>query len=276
APLHTSRLQEKGTRPVIQEAAGEVADTVESIAKEFEEASAKWSKSYRAASKEERAELMKSYPRPDAYRKRMWQIVDSEPRSVEGGKGLMWIAKNRPKPIELRKALALLGTHHIVLPEIGAVCRSLRYQPVPSAEAFLRAVYEKNSLRDVKGNALYTLAKSLQQRAGFASAWRKAAKPDEYMKNMVRYFGEDLGKALEAADPAKLNASAERYLEEVVRDFADIGGLVKSAKGDLFEIRNLAIGKVAPNIEGEDIDGAEFSTADYRGKVVVLDFWGDW
>ena len=39
---------------------------------------------------------------------------------------------------------------------------------------------------------------------------------------------------------------------------------------------NLSIGKEAPEIEGEDIDGNKFKLSDYRGKVVVLDFWGHW
>lgn len=38
----------------------------------------------------------------------------------------------------------------------------------------------------------------------------------------------------------------------------------------------LNIGQRAPEIEGEDIDGVAFKLSDYRGKVVVLDFWGDW
>ncbi len=38
----------------------------------------------------------------------------------------------------------------------------------------------------------------------------------------------------------------------------------------------LEIGKEAPDIEGEDIDGVPFRLSDYRGKIVVLDFWGDW
>ena len=48
------------------------------------------------------------------------------------------------------------------------------------------------------------------------------------------------------------------------------------AKRELFELRNLVIGKAAPDIEGEDIDGKKFKLSDYRGKVVLLDFWGDW
>ena len=36
------------------------------------------------------------------------------------------------------------------------------------------------------------------------------------------------------------------------------------------------IGDVAPEIEGADLDEVPFALSDYRGKVVVLDFWGDW
>ncbi len=36
------------------------------------------------------------------------------------------------------------------------------------------------------------------------------------------------------------------------------------------------VGKPAPEIEGEDIEGNSFKLSDYRGKVVVLDFWGNW
>jgi hypothetical protein len=36
------------------------------------------------------------------------------------------------------------------------------------------------------------------------------------------------------------------------------------------------IGVVAPDIEGTDLDGVAFKLSDHRGKVVFLDFWGDW
>ena len=40
--------------------------------------------------------------------------------------------------------------------------------------------------------------------------------------------------------------------------------------------KDLEIGKKAPEIEGKDVDGKSFKLSEYRGKVVVLDFWGDW
>ena len=36
------------------------------------------------------------------------------------------------------------------------------------------------------------------------------------------------------------------------------------------------VGQLVKEIEGEDIDGVKFKLSDYRGKVVVLDFWGHW
>ena len=38
----------------------------------------------------------------------------------------------------------------------------------------------------------------------------------------------------------------------------------------------LQVGNEAPDIIGKDLDGVGFKLSDYRGKVVVLDFWGDW
>jgi cytochrome oxidase Cu insertion factor (SCO1/SenC/PrrC family) len=34
---------------------------------------------------------------------------------------------------------------------------------------------------------------------------------------------------------------------------------------------NLVVGKVPPEIEGQDQDGKKFKLSDYRGKVVLLD-----
>ena len=44
----------------------------------------------------------------------------------------------------------------------------------------------------------------------------------------------------------------------------------------LFEIEHLQVGCTAPDIAGVDVEGAAFKLSDYRGKVVLLDFWGFW
>ena len=56
----------------------------------------------------------------------------------------------------------------------------------------------------------------------------------------------------------------------------DGGTVAEKAKAELFGIRHLTVGKVAPDIEGEDQDGVNFKLSDYRGKVVLLDFWREY
>jgi thiol-disulfide isomerase/thioredoxin len=41
-------------------------------------------------------------------------------------------------------------------------------------------------------------------------------------------------------------------------------------------VRDLMIGKIAPEIVGKDYDGVEFKLSEYRGKVTVLYFTGQW
>src|SRR5260370_29568897 len=41
-------------------------------------------------------------------------------------------------------------------------------------------------------------------------------------------------------------------------------------------IEKLGIGKVAPDIEAEDLDGQRFKLSEHRGKVVVLLCWATW
>jgi hypothetical protein len=80
-----------------------------------------------------------------------------------------------------------------------------------------------------------------------------------------------LGNVVTRKDPRK----AEQYFNIVIEKYGTKEQKEK-AKGELFEMHNLAVGKVAPEIKGKDVDGKAFKLSDYRGKVVVLDFWGDW
>jgi peroxiredoxin len=52
--------------------------------------------------------------------------------------------------------------------------------------------------------------------------------------------------------------------------------LEKIAEVELFELRHLGIGHEAPEIDGLDLEGRPMALSDFRGKVVVLEFWGQW
>jgi len=97
---------------------------------------------------------------------------------------------------------------------------------------------------------------------------------------LEKRLGTGLTAKLRAADVGALEHESETLFEQVMAKFADVkygrGTLGDTAKGDLFEVRNLSVGKQAPDIEGEDVDGVKFKLSDYRGQVVFLDFWGFW
>lgn len=42
------------------------------------------------------------------------------------------------------------------------------------------------------------------------------------------------------------------------------------------QVKTFEVGDMAPEIEGEDVKGEAFRLSEYRGQVVVLDFWGLW
>jgi hypothetical protein len=67
---------------------------------------------------------------------------------------------------------------------------------------------------------------------------------------------------------------AERYYADAQKQGTP--KQAEAARAHLFQMTNLAIGKAAPEIEGEDGDSKKFKLSDYRGKVVLLSFWGDW
>ena len=66
-------------------------------------------------------------------------------------------------------------------------------------------------------------------------------------------------------------------------DFAEVAKLVSEdhilslrARGPEFKETRLQIGMKAPEIVGTSVRGNDMKLSDYEGKVVVLDFWGNW
>ncbi len=75
-------------------------------------------------------------------------------------------------------------------------------------------------------------------------------------KQNIVYRGHDGHKATEVA--SKLVAKLEKGEDEPSENVGT------------------EVGQVAPDIVGLDLDGESFNLYDYKGKVVMLDFWGDW
>jgi thiol-disulfide isomerase/thioredoxin len=89
---------------------------------------------------------------------------------------------------------------------------------------------------------------------------------------------QELDALLKAPTPTRrgmpLSAAGRRGIEETrARRKKTLG---QAAEDGLDSMLNLAVGKPAPEIDGVDLDGKPLKLSDYRGKVVVLVFWGTW
>jgi hypothetical protein len=69
--------------------------------------------------------------------------------------------------------------------------------------------------------------------------------------------------------------AARKAYAKVIAEYPSTS-YAKRAQSAIFEMDHLSIGQVAPDFNAVDPDGTAFKLSDYRGKVVVLDFWGFW
>ncbi|MBI2949851.1 MAG: redoxin domain-containing protein [Verrucomicrobia bacterium] len=178
------------------------------------------------------------------------------------------------------RALALLRRDHIRSDKLGPVCQQVLFGFHKSHEEFLRAVLEANPHPDVQALACLSLAQFLTDRLNRLGVIQDQPNLAE---RYHRVFGKAFLEALQRQDHAAVGKEAEALYDRAAERHADVkipvtyfgsGGTVgEKAKAELFRIRHLAVGKEAPEIEGEDQDGRRFKLSDYRGKVVLLDFW---
>jgi thiol-disulfide isomerase/thioredoxin len=163
---------------------------------------------------------------------------------------------NCPAAKEFEEAVDLVIRHLIEDERLAKVCRSLGiHNACPPGDKLLKAAIDKSPHRKVQGIARFNLAASFMKTA-------------DAMVN-------DTPKAREV-----LEQKADNLLQEVLDKYADLefgsSPLGKKAEATLFELRRLGLGKTAPEIEGEDIGGKGMKLTDFRGKVVLVVFWGTW
>jgi thiol-disulfide isomerase/thioredoxin len=161
----------------------------------------------------------------------------------------------------LDEAIDLIARDHAEHKDIGGLCLSLAMSESdsPKAVELMKSVAEKHPTRENKGVAVLALAMRAKNQA-------------DTVEN--------------ADEKGKLLAEAEKRLDEASKTYGEVklpsaeSKRVKTvadlANQNLFELRNLVIGKTAPDIEGEDSAGKKFKLSDHRGKVVVVDFWASW
>jgi hypothetical protein len=237
----------------------------------------------------EAEKLQEKRPWPDKFAPRFLELAERHPKDPAAVDALIWLATHYIEKRDLQsprsKALQVLLRDHVQNEKMTVLCPALGslglgYARDKESQHLLHAVLEKNKHRRAQALACLALA---EQAEGCLRAVRELKDdPVGGRKKWETWLSTEVVDALAKADPDKLSKEAESFYERFINDFADItdsrgNKLSEETEQSLDKLRHpILVGKPAPEIEGEDIDGKKFKLSDYRGKVVLLDFWGHW
>jgi len=147
------------------------------------------------------------------------------------------------------EVIELLLGEHMQSPVLAELPGELRYAAPQHGEArvieALRAMVTESPHERVRAGALFTLGAVLFE----------SAKPENKAQ------GRDCFEAV-----------IEEYGTQVFGQTT----YKTAAEAFLYELDHLQIGMAAPDFETIDENGANWRLSDYKGKVVVVDFWGNW
>lgn len=241
------------------------------------------------------AQLWDTYRRlNDTNLSKIFELAKQDPTSEASFEAFSWIVTNARIGIPSLKpfasqSLEYLRDFHATHPDIGEICRKLggtSWDPMDkTALEFLRAASESNPDRNARGYATLALGQMLKWGVD-AFLFHEMAPPatDQHWLRINAEYQE----AEKTGGIHRLSVEAQKKLETVWANYADIPmqprhgtrrpkpNLAACASDELFELNHLMPGKVAPEISGEDLDGHPLRLSQYRGKVVVLNFWASW
>ena len=155
-----------------------------------------------------------------------------------------------PEAVRIQdRAFELLVANHPASPQLVEVLRRLEWgEPVHARQSIARAVGAPIS-DAARATAELALAR-IAMRALYCGSAPAAAENAE--------IAHHLASALD--------------LFRTVRDQPAIQRVERAQ----FELAHLMPGCPAPEIEGKDLEGRPMKLSDFRGKVVLISFWGDW
>lgn len=189
------------------------------------------------------------------------------------------------------QALEILRNYHFTNSNIESVCKEIGFYGDTSdknAIEFLQLAWTNNANRSARGFAAFALARLTKQKAASLAYWENAPASiltNTASQNAKAAYEEDARQG----DSQIISRKAEQLFETVIKDYGDCPNfhagpglrqpkptLGEQARIELFDCQHLTVGKIAPDISGEDIQGHELRLSAFRGKIVMLSFWASW
>lgn len=248
------------------------------LQQQFNAAQTEWTKRLAAATKQRDQEALARLQghRPEAEFLPKFQAGATAHVGTEAAVPYLAFLVSRGDTATSLQAMTTLMQDHVTSAGIGlAVARIGGLKQgygVDRSRQWLDAVLQHNQDAAVLAQAHFT-------RAAMYVGTRAVATSDELRQLAVA----DLRAAQQCLDAAERAKAAELVGHGLPAEAAraqakkllgnSLGGLCADL---LDEAQRLEPGMQAPEIEGVDLDGVAFKLSDYKGKVVMLDFWGDW
>ena len=229
-------------------------EKLEDLRDEFDERMAKFMEAYRAEQDEAKREKLFEglYPNPTEFVPRFRALATEFKGTRAAAGALVWIATHVYGDTQ-ETAVDELLRDYPDSPLLDQVVPLLANRSDEGSRTNLRTLLSESPHRIVRGHACRALALNLRE---LAADTKRGERKETLM------------------------AESRALLMRLQKDFGDLPyygrTLGDAARSELFESDRLQIGMLAPDIEGPDLNGVTFKLSDYRGKVVVLDFWGNW
>ena len=223
--------------------------------------------------REKQALYDKKNPEPE-YTRQLFAMAQKFPQTDAAFTAGMTIILEFPNRAEFPQTMDLILEHHAQrVPWPSLVGGYLELVPSKQIEGWLRKMIDRAGNDEIKVQMTFFLYQYFDQFPTFAATieynpqYKKRYSQEriDYIYNRNQEVRQDLLTRLKELKESFPDVKADG--NRVVKNVID---------GPIFELENLQVGSTAPDIEGKDFDGVEFRLSDYRGKVVMLDFWGQW
>ncbi|MCS7470976.1 trypsin-like peptidase domain-containing protein [Stieleria sp. ICT_E10.1] len=147
--------------------------------------------------------------------------------------------------------------HHLTEKHLHAIMKMIVMQPNETARGFCRQVLEKSPHQKVRVAANLGLVVNLL-------GWLN--QPDSIDLGEISRRRDEVKSLTTQLEQSMANSDNEALKQE--------GGMLVTRLRQQLEA--IKVGTPTPEIQGVDVEGENFKLSDYRGKVVLLDFFADW